>query len=62
MKTAMAVSGHKTIGTFMRYHIINREDVANALGKLGSYLDGQPAKPSKVVPLRTITATVGRQN
>ncbi|MGO9058578.1 MAG: site-specific integrase [Candidatus Binataceae bacterium] len=61
MKTAMAVSGHKTVGTFMRYHIIDDHDVAKALDRLTQHLADQPvAAPTNLIQLKT--ATTGRQN
>jgi hypothetical protein len=49
---AMSWSGHRTAGIFQRYNITSGSDLANAAERLTAYVEGEQAKPGKVVPLR----------
>jgi hypothetical protein len=50
-KTAMAISGHRTIATFQRYNITDEEDLARAIDRVSDHLAAQPQAPRKVVSL-----------
>jgi integrase len=51
-KTAMMISGHKTINTFQRYNIIDEQDLVRALERRDQYLSQQPTGTSNVVQLK----------
>ena len=35
----MAITGHKTMSVFKRYHTIDHEDLQQAIGQLDTYMD-----------------------
>lgn len=52
-KVAMLLSGHRTEAGFERYNIDTDDELREAVGKLASYVDGLPDKPT-VIPMHAV--------
>lgn len=49
----MLLSGHRTEAGFERYNIDTDDELREAVGKLASYVDGLPDKPT-VIPMHAV--------
>jgi integrase len=52
-KTAMEITGHRTIGVFQRYDIVDEEDLRLAQSKLQGYLASQSGEQRSVIPIES---------
>jgi hypothetical protein len=41
----MAITGHRTMDVFKRYHTIDHQDLHQAIGQVETYLDTTPTSP-----------------
>jgi tRNA(Leu) C34 or U34 (ribose-2'-O)-methylase TrmL len=44
----MAITGHKTMSAFKRYHTIDHQDLHQAIGQLDTYMDTNTADSEKI--------------
>jgi hypothetical protein len=58
----MAITGHKTMSAFKRYHTIDHEDLHQAIGQLDTYMDTSAAseRSSSPKPLKINGAPVAQ--
>jgi integrase len=51
----MAITGHRTMDVFKRYHTIDQDDLRLAVSQLDTYMDTTPASPTETVrkPLKS---------
>jgi integrase len=62
LKDAMAITGHKTVDTAMRYQIIDAQDRVDTLTGAFAFVETQPKKlEQKVVPFQRATSATGEQ-
>jgi integrase len=46
----MAITGHRTMDVFKRYHTIDQDDLRLAVSQLDTYMDTTPTSPTETIP------------